>query len=168
MPVVHVDVKEPFTARVEISDLVEVVEQTLLAEGEREAVVTVVITTEEAVRELNRTHRGMDAPTDVLAFPTRSRKGEEDPLHFPLPPECAPYLGDVVIAFPVAARHAATYGQPVEEELRLLAVHGVLHLLGYDHATPEEEAVMWARQEAILGRSLVGPRGQRGGKGERS
>ena len=62
----------------------------------------------------------------------------------------AAYLGDIVIALPFTRRQAAALNRPLIDELRLLAVHGVLHLLGYDHAEPEEEAVMWAKQDAIL------------------
>ncbi len=65
-------------------------------------------------------------------------------------PEAQNYLGDVVISFPTAERQAAAVGHSVAEELCLLTVHGVLHLLGYDHASPEEEADMWARQSQIL------------------
>jgi probable rRNA maturation factor len=60
------------------------------------------------------------------------------------------YLGDVIISFPRARAQAAEEGHPVEEELRLLIVHGVLHLLGYDHATVEEQKQMWERQNAII------------------
>ena len=67
-------------------------------------------------------------------------------------PDQPPYLGDVVISFARAQDQAAEPSRSVEDELRTLVVHGVLHLLGYDHATPEEEARMWARQDAILER----------------
>lgn len=62
----------------------------------------------------------------------------------------ANYLGDIIIALPYTRRQAATLGRRLRDELRLLTVHGVLHLLGYDHAEPDEEASMWARQDAIL------------------
>ena len=60
------------------------------------------------------------------------------------------YLGDIVIAYPYAARQAVRFGNSTAAEVRLLTVHGVLHLLGYDHATPAEEAAMWAIQEQVL------------------
>jgi probable rRNA maturation factor len=62
----------------------------------------------------------------------------------------ANYLGDIVIALPFTRRQAAALNRPLIDELRLLAVHGALHLLGYDHAEPGEEAIMWAKQDAIL------------------
>jgi probable rRNA maturation factor len=69
---------------------------------------------------------------------------------FVVAPDAAPYLGDIVIAVPYSRRQAAALGRSLDDELRLLVVHGVLHLLGYDHASPEEEARMWARQDEIL------------------
>jgi probable rRNA maturation factor len=72
-------------------------------------------------------------------------------------PEAQNYLGDVVISFPTAERQAAAVGHSLIDELCLLTVHGVLHLLGYDHASPEEEADMWARQAQILASLSVAP-----------
>lgn len=157
MITVHVEVAEPYRDRVDADDLVYWVQKTLAAEGVSAGEVTVVVTDDNTVRSLNRTFRGVDAPTDVLSFP--SQEGEDVPL--PSEEASVPYLGDVVIAYPVAEAQARQYGHSPQEELRLLVVHGVLHLLGYDHATPEEEARMWARQEAILGRAYVGPGGER-------
>jgi probable rRNA maturation factor len=65
-------------------------------------------------------------------------------------PEALSYLGDIVIAVPYSQRQAQELGRSLRDELRLLIVHGVLHLLGYDHATPDDEARMWARQDEIL------------------
>jgi len=150
-----IQVAEAFADRVDVEDLARYVQRALALEGIEEGALTVVITDTDTVRELNRTYRGVDAATDVLSFALN--EGEA----MMLPEEEPPYLGDVIIAFPVAKEQAIQYGHSVQEELRLLAVHGVLHLLGYDHATPEEEAVMWARQAEILGREYVGPRGER-------
>ncbi len=65
-------------------------------------------------------------------------------------PEAGGYLGDVIVSYPRAVVQAGEHGHPVEQELNLLVVHGLLHLLGYDHASEEERALMWARQETIL------------------
>jgi len=143
---IYVQVDDPYAAEVDAADLARVVAATLQAEGRPTVEVTVVITDDETVRALNRQFRGEDSPTDVLAFPAA---GETAP-GFVSAPEAASYLGDVVIALPFARQQAAGLGRPLADELRLLAVHGTLHLLGYDHAGPEEEAVMWARQDAIL------------------
>lgn len=100
---------------------------------------------DEAIRALNRDYRGYDKPTDVLSF-----SQQEDLDGFVFPEEEAPVLGDVVVSVETAERQAAERGHPVESELTLLVAHGVLHLLGEDHATPEEKARMWARQSAVL------------------
>jgi probable rRNA maturation factor len=102
--------------------------------------VTIVLTDDEQVRALNRQYLGIDAPTDVLSFPT----DEIDPDSGEL------YLGDVIISYPQAAAQAEAAGHSVEAELQLLVVHGVLHLLGYDHAEQAEQAAMWAVQTEIL------------------
>ncbi len=159
MITVHVQVDERFRDRVDVADLIAYVERTLQAEGQSHGELSIVITDEETVQALNREYRGVDAPTDVLSFPMLEGTPPEGVP--PTPEEEVTYLGDVVIALPVAERQAREYGHSLQEELRLLTVHGVLHLLGYDHATPEEEARMWARQEAILGRAYVGPGGER-------
>ena len=93
--------------------------------------------------ELNLQYRGKEEPTDVLSF------GCDDPCAV-LGPDEPVTLGDVVIAPEVAEAQAAEYGHTVEEELNLLLVHGVLHLLGYDHEDDADAAVMQARERAVL------------------
>jgi probable rRNA maturation factor len=143
-----VQVDEEFADRVDANDLVAAVTATLEAE-DRQGEVTVVITTDEAVAELNEQYREAEGPTDVLSFPA-----QDSSPGFVSAPEMAGYLGDIIIALPFTERQAAALNRPLAAELRLLAVHGVLHLLGYDHAEPDEEAQMWARQDAILARFL--------------
>lgn len=107
--------------------------------------VTIVVADDETVRNLNAQYRGVDSVTDVLSFPAD-----------PLPPELAgeigeaPYLGDIVIAYPYATAQAAALGHDAADNLTLLVAHGTLHLLGYDHDTPERRAKMWAAQEHAL------------------
>lgn len=140
-----VEVAEPYLAEVDAAGLARLLAHALAAEGRPEGELTLVITADEEVAGLNQQYRGVDGPTDVLSFPA------QDPTPgFVSAPEMAAYLGDIIIAFPFTQRQAAELGRPLADELRLLAVHGALHLLGYDHADPEEEAVMWARQDAIL------------------
>jgi probable rRNA maturation factor len=116
------------------------------------AELTLVVTGDEAVQVLNREFRGINAPTDVLSF--AAQESLESAPDLVLPPELAAemdrHLGDVVIAYPYAERQAQQFGNSIAAELRLLAIHGTLHLLGFEHATPDEEEVMWAEQEAIL------------------
>jgi probable rRNA maturation factor len=110
-----------------------------------DAELCIVITDDQEIQSLNLQFRGVDAPTDVLAF-----ADDPDDGPFVAAPDEPPYLGDVIISFPRARVQAATEGHSTATELRLLTVHGVLHLLGYDHATPHDQTRMWARQEAIL------------------
>ena len=97
------------------------------------------------IRRLNREWREVDAPTDVLSF--SMREGEGGALH----PEL---LGDVVISVETAARQARASGRALEEELLHLAVHGLAHLLGYDHATADEEKRMFGWEERLRGEAL--------------
>ena len=101
--------------------------------------LTIVITGNAQLRALNREFRHIDAPTDVLAFATHER-----------PSPGADYLGDVVISYTPAREQAKTGGHPVEAELQLLVVHGVLHLLGHDHFTRAEKTRMWQAQTEVL------------------
>lgn len=91
---------------------------------------------------LNERYRGTMGPTDVLSFPC------DDPC--PVPGDEPVTLGDVVLAPEVAEQQAAELGHTVEEELNLLLVHGILHLLGYDHVTDDDARVMQERQDALL------------------
>jgi len=113
-----------------------------------EATVTVVtLTGDEHLREYNRRYRGLDEPTDVLAFAAREQPTDQ---RFQAPPGTEDWLGDIVISLPRARRQAQEAGHPINDEVRLLAVHGLLHLLGYDHAEPAEEATMTAITNRLL------------------
>lgn len=122
-------------------------EEAAALEGLPSAEVSVTIVDDESIRRLNREFRQVDRPTDVLSFP-QWEPGEkmEGAGDDPLP------LGDIVISFPRARKQAEMYGHSLEREIGFLAVHGFLHLLGYDHETEEEERRMFSRQEEILGR----------------
>jgi probable rRNA maturation factor len=144
---IDVQIAPVFADLLSADRLRSVVEAVLCSEG-RPGQVTLVITDDMGIRELNRDFLGRDTPTDVLAF-----SAQEDGGAFVSAPEAGDYLGDVIVSYPRALAQSTEYGLPVERELDLLVVHGVLHLLGYDHADGEENAVMGARQEAIL-RSL--------------
>lgn len=112
--------------------------------------LTIVLTDDDQLRDLNRQFLGVDAPTDVLAFPG----GDVDP------DSSVEYLGDVIVSYPRALSQSETGGHSIEDELQLLVVHGVLHLLGHDHAEIGEKAAMWDIQGEILeslGCSLKSP-----------
>lgn len=116
----------------------------LLHEMEESCEVVVVISDDAALRDLNRRFRGIDQLTDVLAFSNETRGPFTGAGQFPR------YLGDIVISLDRAREQAEAVGGPLEQELQVLAVHGTLHLLGYDHDTPEHKARMWSIQAQIL------------------
>lgn len=144
-------VDDAYASLVQRDELVAVALATLaLFEGDYR--VTVVITDDERVRELNREYRHVDAPTDVLSFAAQESSPAEPEIAVleEMIAELDSFLGDIIIAFPYAARQAIRYHNSLEAELRLLVAHGTLHLLGYDHGTPEEEAEMWALTAEVL------------------
>ena len=102
--------------------------------------LTIVLTNDARLKELNRDYLGIDAPTDVLSFPA----SETDPE------TGARYIGDILISIARAQSQATAAGHPLESEVQLLVVHGVLHLLGHDHAEAQEKARMWQAQTEIL------------------
>ncbi len=131
------------TALLERAALITLESVTPLSEFELDpahADMTIVLADDRQLHELNLDYLGVDSPTDVLSFPA----GEIDPETEAL------YLGDIAISIPRATQQAENGGHPVEAEAQLLVVHGVLHLLGYDHSTDEEKAVMWAEQAKVL------------------
>jgi probable rRNA maturation factor len=104
-----------------------------------EGEVSITLTGNEEIREMNAAYRGKDVPTDVLSFPMDPDWDESYVL-----------LGDVVISLERAEEQAKDYGHSLNREVGFLTVHGMLHLMGYDHETPEEASVMEACQEEIL------------------
>jgi probable rRNA maturation factor len=122
--------------------------------------ISVVLSDDEHIRELNKHHRGMDKPTNVLSFPAARTKA----------PAGGPrMLGDIVIAFETVEREAREEGKPIENHLSHLVVHGVLHLLGYDHEDDEEAEMMEARERQILAKlGIPDPYAERGPAAKRA
>jgi probable rRNA maturation factor len=116
-----------------------------------EGEVAIAFVDEPTMSELNERYRSVDEPTDVLSFAYAGFDGEAWPE--PEEPLSLPYLGDVVICPAVAALNAAEDGIALEPELRRLIVHGILHLLGYDHE--RDEGQMRAREDALLAEAAV-------------
>jgi len=106
--------------------------------GDRE--LSVVLTDDDEIHELNRDYRGKDRPTDVLAFALSEGEASEF---------AGPLLGDVVISVPTARKQATRRKRELEDELRMLLAHGLLHLVGWDHQTDEEDRRMKARTRAL-------------------
>ena len=115
--------------------------------GSPDADLTLVLTNDDRIQALNRDFLHHDAPTDVLAFPAEEENPETGRR----------YLGDVVISLPRALEQSGERGHAVEAEVQLLVVHGILHLLGHDHAGEQEKAAMWKAQIEILGSLGVSP-----------
>ena len=129
----------------------------LAAEGVRgPAELGLSFVDEARIAELNREHLGGDGPTDVLAFPIDPEPFEARPTDPVVP--VGRLLGDVVVCPAVAARQADAAGHAVADEIALLVVHGVLHVVGHDHAQADEAALMRAREQAILQAHHVGVR----------
>src|SRR5256714_645444 len=114
--------------------------------GTRRVYVSLVLTDDAGIAALNREFRGVDAPTDVLSFPQLEAAGSVTAV----PADAPLLLGDIVVSLQRVEAQAHEYGHARVRELGFLLVHGLLHLLGYDHETPDEAAAMQARQEAIL------------------
>ena len=140
-------VDEELAAEVDVAQVEAAARRALALVNLSEAVeLSIVVTSDETLRELNRTYRGQDKVTDVLSF---GQDGDD----LILPPDLPRLLGDVVVAYPRVVVQAAQAGWTPGDELAWLVIHGVLHLLGYDDETEEGRAEMWALGEQALGRS---------------
>jgi len=149
--IIEVQVDEQFQARVRPGLLHRAALATLVHQQVEESCELAVVVTDDAtLHELNLRHRGMDAPTDVLAFADDADDAGEADRLFIVAPDMPRYLGDVVISFHRAEAQAAEAGHDAQAELQLLVVHGVLHLLGYDDVAEEQRTRMWAVQAEIL------------------
>ena len=131
----------------EIKEL-ETVEKVLLSAIKKEQLVDVtfnlIIVDNEYIHEINKTYRGIDRETDVITFAL------EDEDSIIVPDDVVRNLGDIYISIDKARSQAEEYGHGLLRELSFLAVHGFYHLLGYDHMNPEDEKVMFEKQEEVL------------------
>jgi probable rRNA maturation factor len=110
--------------------------------------VGLILTDQETVHALNRQYRNVDSPTDVIAFYTEDHSLDAAP--FVLPGDGVRRIGDIVISLPQAREQALEEHHSVEQELCLLVTHGLLHLLGYDHETPDDAPRMRGREAVLL------------------
>jgi len=151
---IEIFVEEEFRGVVDGGRVKKVVRQVLKAEGVIPPYeVSLVFTDSETVRQLNREYRGVDEPTDVLAFYMLPQKIVDS--SFVLPPDGVTRLGEVIISYPQAVAQAREQGHSLERELALLVIHGILHLLGYDHEEPEEEHKMREREKELLDKCFL-------------
>lgn len=118
------------------------IERVLTREKATDSVFSIIFVDNEKIHELNKQFRGVDRPTDVISFALED--AEEEFL------STIRVLGDIYISIPKVQEQAKEYGHSEKRELAFLVVHGLLHLLGYDHQTEEEEKVMFQIQEEML------------------
>ena len=126
-----------------------IAETTLKAENKTEVELGILITGQEMIQELNHRYLREDHPTDVLSF--AMLESEEGAEPFPCTEDGVQHLGEVIISFPQAEKQAVERGHSARKETAVLLIHGILHLLGYDHATPEGKIAMKQRETAVLG-----------------
>nr|MDH3136032.1 rRNA maturation RNase YbeY [Bacillus velezensis] len=134
------------------ADALQEVEKLLQFAAEKEGVqdqaeVSVTIVTNEEIREINRDYREKDTPTDVISFALEEEGEDEVEI---VGADMPPVLGDIIISADRTKEQAEEYGHSFMRELGFLAVHGFLHLLGYDHMTKEEEEEMFSKQKDLL------------------
>ncbi|OMQ03669.1 rRNA maturation RNase YbeY [Bacillus sp. GZB] len=134
------------------ADALQEVEKLLQFAAEKEGVqdqaeVSVTIVTNEEITEINRDYRGKDTPTDVISFALEEEGEDEVEI---VGADMPPVLGDIIISADRTKEQAEEYGHSFMRELGFLAVHGFLHLLGYDHMTKEEEEEMFSKQKDLL------------------
>ncbi|MQR95533.1 rRNA maturation RNase YbeY [Fictibacillus phosphorivorans] len=127
--------------------LSNVLEKAAEMEKTGQAEVSITIVTKERIQEINKEYRQKDSVTDVISFAMEEMGEDETEI---IGGEETRFLGDIIICLDVAKEQAEEYGHSLEREMGFLAVHGFLHLLGYDHMNEEDEKRMFGRQEEIL------------------
>ncbi|MFC2069540.1 rRNA maturation RNase YbeY [Chloroflexota bacterium] len=148
---IDVLVDDEFLDCIEVKWVKRIVRQVLNSQNVTTKVeISIFITGLTKVQELNRNYRNEDRPTDVLAFATTEGVGE-DTHKFILPPDRILHLGEVIIAYPQAVIQAKNNRHSVKRETAILIIHGVLHVLGYDHDNTLRELEMRAKEKEILG-----------------
>ena len=165
---IDTSIDEPFQEKVNEDWLISVVQAGLnyAVEQREEVQVSVLVTGDDTLRDLNRQFRGLDEVTDVLSFSTAHaghwegesdepedmylKPGDADEFPLILPPGELPPLGDVVLSYPQAERQAAEHNRPADMEMAHLIIHGLLHLVGHDHEEAGERAIMESREWAGL------------------
>ena len=127
---------------IDIEEEIKIIEYALKYEKVSNAEFNVIFVDEKTIKDINRDYRGIDRVTDVISF---ALEDDED-IHF----EFGRLLGDIYICVDRMKEQALEYGHSLLREQGFLTVHGLLHLLGYDHMTKEEEEIMFRKQELIL------------------
>ena len=148
---INVLIAEDLKGCLEVSWLESVAEKVLVAQGiDSRAELGLVIAGQEKVRQLNLSYLEKDEPTDVLAFSMLPEQPRGDLAPFVAPPDGIQHLGEVIISYPQAVSQAEEHQHSIKREMAILIIHGVLHLLGYEHDKPELEQEMKAREAETL------------------
>jgi probable rRNA maturation factor len=143
--IVNIQLADDVNSPLELNQIESAASQAMhMAGAPPDSELTVVLTDDEELHRLNQQFLEIDAPTDVLSFPA----------DFIDPDSHHPYLGDILISVERARQQSGLQGHSARQELLLLIVHGILHLLGHDHAEEAEKERMWALQEQILSQLL--------------
>jgi probable rRNA maturation factor len=143
-------IDENLEGNLDESWLKSVATQVLVAQGITSAVeLGLVIATQKRVQQLNQSYLGRDEPTDVLAFSAVEEVGVDFPPFVP-PPDGVLHLGEVIISYPQAVIQAGEHQHSIKKEIAILIIHGILHLLGYEHDKPELECQMRAKEAEVL------------------
>lgn len=150
---VDIQVDDQYGADADAELIEQAIAAVLRGEGISEPIeLSVLVTSDAALHELNRTYRGVDRPTDVLSFASEE-DAPDAPQSFVRAPDTPRYLGDIAISYERVLAQAEDYGHSAARELAYLTAHGVLHLLGYDHERGEADAAaMRSREEAAMER----------------
>jgi probable rRNA maturation factor len=148
---VNVLIEEGLEVTLDPARLQWILEKTLLFENVPANIeLSLIITGQDRIQELNREYRGKDQPTDVLSFTMSEKKDGGEEVAFITPPDGLLHLGEVIISYPQALFQAGEHGHSIDKEAAILIVHGVLHILGYDHDISDQAAVMETREKEIL------------------
>jgi len=155
----EIRVDNAFRNAVDIREMRRLMNITVRCAGlDKAAEVGFYVTDDATVKELNRTYRGIDRTTDVLSFALDELGKDPGAERFISPPDGVLRLGEVIVSYPQAVRQAEENERPLDEELAWLLVHGVLHLLGYDHDRPSSAHKMRALEKKVLTMSGKGGR----------
>jgi probable rRNA maturation factor len=138
---INIEIIDRFENRIHPQTILNAVQQTFLNQNiSNDVDLSILVEDDEKLKELNQRFLNIDSATDVLSFPANE-----------IDPETGrKYMGDIIISFTHAEKQALDAGQTSDREVQLLVVHGILHLLGYDHASKKGKKEMWAIQEDIL------------------
>jgi probable rRNA maturation factor len=148
---INILIEKDLETGLEYEWLQKIMAQTLIAENLPPHIeISLVLTGQERIQELNRQYRGKDMPTDVLSFSMAEQKEEAEPVAFIGPPDGILHLGEIIISYPQALIQSGEHGHSIKKEMSVLIVHGILHILNYDHEKPEMEPAMVSKEKEIL------------------